>query len=97
MGTIIKSAALFVAVAIFVVLIAQCIFAKGHEEHYTSKAVVTDIQGEVVEFETPDGNIWAMYGFGYRVGEYVKVSFSDNGTADYIYDDVVLDAVESRK
>ena len=88
---------LFIGIAVFVALMIQCAVAEECESHYTSDAVVTDISGEVVEFETPDGNVWAMYGFGYYIGEHVDVSFSDSGTAHYIYDDVILDAVESRR
>lgn len=87
---------LLIVLAVFSVLFIRCAVADENESYYDSAAVVTDVDGEVVEFETPDGNLWAMYGFGYEVGEHVNVSFSDNGTANYIYDDIVLDAVEVR-
>lgn len=88
--------ALFVTLVICSALFIQCAISEESESYYDSAAVVTDVDGEVVEFETPDGNLWAMYGFGYEVGEHVNVSFSDNGTTHYIYDDVVLDAVKVR-
>ena len=87
---------LLVTIAIISALCVHCAVAEEHETNYESPAVVTEVSGDVVTFDTPDGNIWCMYGHGYALGESVTVTFSDAGTPDYIYDDIVLDAVESR-
>ena len=56
---------------------------------YFANATVVEIENDTVVFETEDGNVWAVEGNDFQVGDNVTVKFHNNGT-DVIEDDVVL-------
>ena len=58
---------------------------------YTRNAegTITEVNGEVVTVETADGHVWEFEGEGYTIGQDVKVIFSNNGSPDFIKDDVI--------
>ena len=55
----------------------------------TAEGVIVEVNGEVVAVETADGHVWEFEGEGYTIGQNVKVVFSNNGSPDFIKDDVI--------
>lgn len=53
---------------------------------------IEDDGGEI-HLTDGNGNLWVYeeYPEDYYVGDYVAVLFEDNGTPNYIYDDIILD------
>lgn len=55
----------------------------------TAEGVIVEVNGEVVAVETADGHVWEFEGEGYTIGQNVKVVFSNNGSPDFVKDDVI--------
>lgn len=51
--------------------------------------IIIEINDNVVVVETTDGNLWEFEGEGYEVGANVRVLFSNNGSVDYVKDDMI--------
>lgn len=54
-----------------------------------SRAIVTDIENDVVTVVTPDGHEWEFYGNGYEKGSEIRVTFYTNCTHN-IEDDSII-------
>ena len=55
----------------------------------TAEGVIVEVDNEVVAVETTDGHVWEFKGEGYTIGQTVKVVFSNNGSPDFVKDDVI--------
>ena len=55
----------------------------------TAEGVIVEVDNEVVAVETADGHVWEFEGEGYTIGQTVKVVFSNNGSPDFVKDDVI--------
>ena len=87
-----------VAIISVIIIIASLIicgtcFAKNitRTNAYTRSAegTIIEVNGEVVAVETADGHIWEFEGEGYAIGQNVKVVFSNNGSPDFVKDDLI--------
>ena len=64
---------------------------------YFANAEVIDIEPEnIVVLETDDGNVWAINGNGFEIGDKVTVKFRNNGTEN-IEDDSIVKIYAERK
>lgn len=59
------------------------------ESHYTTEAVVTEINSCKVTVKDCRGE-WNFYGDGYEVGQEVKLVFDTNHTDGNIFDDTIV-------
>lgn len=50
---------------------------------------IIEVNNEAVAVETADGHVWEFDGEGFAVGQTVKVVFSNNGSPDFVQDDIV--------
>lgn len=75
--------------AVILFFVGSLLFASYFEHHYTSKLMVCDVDGTSVTCYDLNGEKWSFYGDGYEVGDFIKVKMYDNGTFDYVYDDVI--------
>ena len=55
----------------------------------TAEGIIIEVNGEVVAVETADGHVWEFEGEGFAVNQNVKVVFSNNGSPDFVKDDVI--------
>lgn len=55
----------------------------------TAEGIIVEINDEVVVVETADGHVWEFEGEGFAVNQSVKVVFSNNGSPDFVRDDVI--------
>ena len=55
----------------------------------TAEGIIIEVNDEVVAVETADGHVWEFEGEGYTIGQNVKVVFSNNGSPDFVKDDVI--------
>ena len=55
----------------------------------SAEGTIIEVTGEVVAVETADGHIWEFEGEGYTIGQNVKVVFSNNGSPDFVKDDLI--------
>lgn len=55
----------------------------------SAEGIIIEVNGEVVAVETADGHVWEFEGEGYTIGQNVKVVFSNNGSPDFVKDDVI--------
>ena len=82
-----------VIIIITSLIICGACFAKNitRTNAYTRSAegTIIEVNGEVVAVETADGHIWEFEGEGYTIGQNVKVVFSNNGSPDFIKDDLI--------
>ena len=82
-----------VIIIIASLIICSACFAKNitRTNAYTRSAegTIIEVNGEVVAVETADGHIWEFEGEGYTIGQNVKVIFSNNGSPDFVKDDLI--------
>lgn len=52
----------------------------------------TEANEDVTVFETPDGNIWANY--GYTESQNVILIMDNNGTPEGVTDDIIIGVIE---
>ena len=82
-----------VIIIIASLIICSACFAKNitRTNAYTRSAegTIIEVNGEVVAVETADGHIWEFEGEGYTIGQNVKVVFSNNGSPDFVKDDLI--------
>ena len=55
----------------------------------SAEGIILEVNGEVVAVETADDHIWEFEGEGYTIGQNVKVVFSNNGSPDFVKDDII--------
>ena len=55
----------------------------------SAEGTIIEVTGEVVAVETADGHVWEFEGEGFEVGQTVDVVFSNNGSPDFVKDDVI--------
>ena len=55
----------------------------------TAEGTIIEVNGEVVAVETADGHVWEFEGEGFTINQNVKVVFSNNGSPDFVRDDVI--------
>lgn len=55
----------------------------------TAEGVIIEVNGEAVAVETADGHVWEFKGDGFTINQSVKVVFSNNGSPDFVRDDVI--------
>ena len=55
----------------------------------TAEGIIIEVNGEVVAVETADGHVWEFEGEGFTVNQNVKVVFSNNGSPNFVRDDVI--------
>lgn len=82
-----------IIIAIVILITCGICFAKNITkiDAYTRSAegTIIEVNGEVVAVETADGNVWEFEGEGYTIGQNVKVIFSNNGSPNFLKDDVI--------
>ena len=63
----------------------------GKTNAYTRSAegTIIEVTGEVVAVETADGHVWEFEGEGFTINQNVKVVFSNNGSPDFVRDDII--------
>ncbi len=81
MGRLFQGATLVMASLVIILGLTQ----------YTNYAIVTDVNGTVVEIEDWEGHIWEFEGDEYTQGQLLYVRFNNMGTKDYKSDDIIVD------
>ena len=51
--------------------------------------IIIEVNDEVVAVETADGHVWEFEGEGFTINQNVKVVFSNNGSPDFVRDDII--------
>lgn len=75
-------------IAICVILFA--VYSIGYAEtHYSEKAEVTMVIGDLVRAKDTNGNCWEFYGKDFKRGDKVRLIMYNNHTELNIYDDEV--------
>lgn len=55
----------------------------------TAEGIIIEVNDEVVVVETADGHVWEFEGEGFTINQNVKVVFSNNGSPDFVRDDII--------
>lgn len=55
----------------------------------SAEGTIIEVTGEVVAVETADGHVWEFEGEGFTINQNVKVVFSNNGSPDFVRDDII--------
>ena len=55
----------------------------------TTEGIIIEVNDEVVAVETADGHVWEFEGEGFTINQNVKVVFSNNGSPDFVRDDII--------
>ena len=55
----------------------------------SAEGTIIEVNGEVVAVETADGHVWEFEGEGFTINQNVKVVFSNNGSPDFVRDDII--------
>lgn len=86
--TIIAIIALVIA---FIAIVGFAINSISRTNAYTRTAegTIIEVNGEVVVVETADGHVWEFEGEGFTINQNVKVVFSNNGSPDFVRDDII--------
>lgn len=88
--TIVIITAIIMAIAIITITCTACgVMHKTNAYTRTTEGTIIEVNNDVVVVETEDGNIWEFYGEGYTVGQTVTVTFSNNGSPDFVKDDTI--------
>lgn len=88
---IITIAAVIALVIAFIAIAGIAINSVSRTNAYTRTAegIIIEVNGEIVAVETADGHVWEFEGKGFAVNQNVKVVFSNNGSPDFVRDDVI--------
>lgn len=86
--------AIIAIITIIIVLVTcgLCIaknISKTNAYTRSAEGTIIEVTGEVVAVETADGHVWEFEGEGFEVGQTVKVVFSNNGSPDFVRDDII--------
>lgn len=66
------------------------VYSVGYAEtHYSQKAEVTAVIGDLVRAKDENGNYWEFYGKDFKRGDKIKLIMYNNHTELDIYDDEV--------
>ena len=86
-----------IATAIAFVISSSCITACGTEENentfsseYVNVATVTEVNEHDITATDNDGHEWGFVGDGYDMGDMVVLIMDDNGTQEYVVDDIII-------
>ena len=82
-------------IAITLILVALASVASAEQNIYLRFGNVVDLEysTDCVTVDDGLGNLWEYFGVDYVFyGDLVVMIMSDNGTPDWIYDDIVLNA-----
>ena len=55
----------------------------------SAEGTIIEVNDEVVAVETADGHVWEFEGEGFTINQNVKVVFSNNGSPDFVRDDII--------
>ena len=55
----------------------------------SAEGIIIEVNDEVVVVETADGHVWEFEGEGFTINQNVKVVFSNNGSPDFVRDDII--------
>lgn len=55
----------------------------------SAEGTIIEVNDEVVVVETADGHVWEFEGEGFTINQNVKVVFSNNGSPDFVRDDII--------
>jgi len=80
---------------IILLIALLCVFATASADRYIRFANIVDLEwdSDCVSADDGLGNLWEFYGCDeFFVADLIVMIIDDNGTAEYIYDDSVVDA-----
>lgn len=89
--TIITTIAI-ITIIIVLVTCGLCIvknISKTNAYTRSAEGTIIEVTGEVVAVETADGHVWEFEGEGFTINQNVKVVFSNNGSPDFVRDDII--------
>lgn len=89
--TIITTIAI-ITIIIVLVTCGLCVvknISKTNAYTRTAEGIIIEVNGEVVAVETADGHVWEFEGEGFTINQNVKVVFSNNGSPDFVRDDII--------
>ena len=55
----------------------------------SAEGIIIEVNDEIVVVETADGHVWEFEGEGFTINQNVKVVFSNNGSPDFVRDDII--------
>ena len=73
-----------------ILIIVVCIMLTG-SSLYAVKGYIVEVNDDLVTVVDICGEIWEFYGDGYDCGMIVTLVFDTRETAEYIYDDEIID------
>ena len=89
--TIITTIAI-ITIIIVLVTCGLCVvknISKTNAYTRSAEGTIIEVTGEVVAVETADGHVWEFEGEGFTINQNVKVVFSNNGSPDFVRDDII--------
>ena len=89
--TIITTIAI-ITIIIVLVTCGLCIvknISKTNAYTRTAEGIIIEVNDEVVAVETADGHVWEFEGEGFTINQNVKIVFSNNGSPDFVRDDII--------
>ena len=89
--TIITTIAI-ITIIIVLVTCGLCVvknISKTNAYTRTAEGIIIEVNDEVVAVETADGHVWEFEGEGFTINQNVKVVFSNNGSPDFVRDDII--------
>ena len=89
--TIITTIAI-ITIIIVLITCGLCIvknISKTNAYTRSAEGIIIEVNDEVVVVETADGHVWEFEGEGFTINQNVKVVFSNNGSPDFVRDDII--------
>jgi hypothetical protein len=76
-------------IALVIAFIAINSISHANAYTRTAEGIIIEVNDEVVAVETADGHVWEFEGKGFTINQNVKVVFSNNGSPDFVRDDII--------
>lgn len=89
-----KKISIFIAVIMFIFILSACTSNTTPSFYSGTVSIVTVNEIEVYAIDT-NGELWSWkcnnyFSKGWKIGQVCNVIWSDNGTPDNIYDDIII-------
>lgn len=84
-----------IAIIIIIIVLITCglcvvkNISKTNAYTRSAEGIIIEVNDEVVAVETADGHVWEFEGEGFTINQNVKVVFSNNGSPDFVRDDII--------